>query len=104
MITARALGALPIICEYAAPLLRAPAEGGGTLVAWKGAVERQETADAAFAAAKLGLGEPTVHPVEPYRGSERRTLWTFEKVLETPYGYPRRAGIATKRPLSAQRP
>ncbi len=32
LVTARALAALPVVCEYAAPLL---AEGG-VLVAWKG--------------------------------------------------------------------
>ena len=36
VVTARALAALPVLCEYAAPLLRE----GGVLVAWKGAVER----------------------------------------------------------------
>jgi 16S rRNA (guanine527-N7)-methyltransferase len=39
--------------------------------------------------------------VEPYEGSERRTLHLYSKVSETPSGYPRRPGMARKRPLSA---
>ena len=35
VVTARALAALPVLCEYAAPLLA----DGGVLVAWKGAVD-----------------------------------------------------------------
>ena len=35
LVTARALAALPVLCEYAAPLLA----DGGALVAWKGAVD-----------------------------------------------------------------
>ena len=42
LVTARALAALPVILEYAAPLLA----DGGHLVAWKGAVSPQEAADA----------------------------------------------------------
>jgi 16S rRNA (guanine527-N7)-methyltransferase len=93
----RALGALPVLCEYAAPLLRE----GGTLVAWKGLVEAKEAADGRAAAAILGLEPAGVLPVRPYAGSERRTLHLFRKVAPTPADYPRRPGIATKRPLSA---
>ena len=97
VVTARALGALPVLCEYAAPLLRE----GGSLVAWKGAVEAQEEADGLHAAAVLGLARVEVRAVTPYRGSERRTLHVFRKVAPTPAGYPRRAGMAAKRPLTA---
>jgi len=97
VVTARALGALPVLCEYAAPLLRE----GGALVAWKGAVALQEEADGLHAAAALGLEREEVRAVEPYRGSERRTLHVFRKVAPTPAGYPRRAGMAAKRPLAA---
>lgn len=96
-VCARALAALPVLCEYAAPLLKV----GGRLVAWKGAVSDAEAADAAAAAAHLGLEVEQVRPVAPYRGSERRALHVVRKVAPTPARYPRRAGIATKRPLSA---
>ncbi len=96
-VCARALAALPVLCEYAAPLLRL----GGTAIFWKGAVDATEAADGRYAAAEVGLGEPRVVAVEPFPGSQRRTLWVFEKVSPTPERFPRRAGMATKRPLSA---
>jgi 16S rRNA (guanine527-N7)-methyltransferase len=97
VVTARALAAMPVLCEYAAPLLR----DGGVLVAWKGAVSETEAADESAAAEHLGLRIEPVLSVVPYPGSERRTLRVLRKVGPTPPNYPRRAGIATKRPLSA---
>jgi 16S rRNA (guanine527-N7)-methyltransferase len=97
VVTARALAAMPVLCEYAAPLL----VDGGVLVAWKGAVSDAEAADEAAAAEHLGLRVEPVRSVIPYPGSERRTLHVLRKVASTPPNYPRRAGIATKRPLSA---
>jgi 16S rRNA (guanine527-N7)-methyltransferase len=75
---------------------------GGRAVFWKGAVDEDEARDGRYAAEKLGLAEPRVVAVEPFAGSERRTLWIFEKVAETPARFPRRPGMATKRPLSAK--
>ena len=97
VVTARALAALPVLCEYAAPLLRQ----GGSLVAWKGAVGAEEEADGLHAAEVLGLERVEVRAVEPYAGSERRTLHVFRKLQPTPEMYPRRAGMAAKRPLAA---
>ena len=98
VVTARALAALPVLCEYAAPLLRE----GGVLVAWKGSVGDAEEADGLAAAAVLGLERAEVRRVEPYPGSERRALHVFRKVAPTPAGYPRRPGMAAKRPLTAR--
>jgi 16S rRNA (guanine527-N7)-methyltransferase len=97
-VCARALAALPILCEYAAPLLRE----GGVLVAWKGTVAESEAADGHAAAAHLGLAAEPVRPVVPFPRSERRTLHVLRKVGPTPANFPRRAGIAAKRPLSAK--
>ena len=97
VVTARALASLPVLCEYAAPLLRE----GGSLVAWKGAVSAEEEAGGLHAAEVLGLERVEVRAVEPYRGSERRTLHVFRKLGPTPAGYPRRPGMAAKRPLTA---
>jgi 16S rRNA (guanine527-N7)-methyltransferase len=97
VVTARALAALPVLCEYAAPLL---AEGG-VLVAWKGAVEPGEAAAGAAAAEALGLGPAAVHPVAPYPAARRRTLHVFRKIAPTPARFPRRPGMAVKRPLGA---
>ena len=97
VVTARALASLSVLCEYAAPLLRE----GGSLVAWKGAVDTREDADGLHAANVLGLEREEVRAVEPYPGSQRRTLHVFRKVAPTPEGYPRRPGMAAKRPLTA---
>jgi 16S rRNA (guanine527-N7)-methyltransferase len=95
VVTARALAALPVLCEYAAPLLA----DGGVLVAWKGAVDDDEASDGAAAAALLGLEPGEVVPVQPYPAAERRTLHLYRKVAPTPERFPRRAGMAVKRPL-----
>ncbi len=100
VVTARALAALPVLCEYAAPLLRED----GALVCWKGTVEAAEEADGRHAAAVLGLSAPEVVPVAPYPGSQRRALWVFRRAGPLPPGFPRRPGMATKRPLSARSP
>jgi 16S rRNA (guanine527-N7)-methyltransferase len=95
LVTVRAVAALPVLCEYAAPLL---AEGGA-LVAWKGAVADSEAAAGAAAARQLGLEPVEVRAVEPYADADRRTLHVFVKVAPTPERFPRRPGMAVKRPL-----
>ena len=99
VVCARALAALPVLAEYAAPLL----VQDGVLIAWKGAVSPEEAADGIAAAAQLGLVVEPVRPVTPFRGSERRTLHVLRKVAPTPPEFPRRPGMATKRPLSAKK-
>jgi 16S rRNA (guanine527-N7)-methyltransferase len=95
LVTARALGALPVILEYAAPLL---AEGGH-VVAWKGAASDEEMAAGASAAAILGLEPRGVLSVTPFPAARDHTLHSFCKIAPTPSRFPRRPGMATKRPL-----
>jgi 16S rRNA (guanine527-N7)-methyltransferase len=99
VVCARALAALPVLCEYAAPLLT----DGGVLVAWKGAIAPEEAEDAAAAADHLGLRPEPVRSVVPFPGSERRTLHVLRKIRPTPPTFPRRPGMATKRPLTARK-
>lgn len=99
LVTARALAALPVLAEYAAPLL-AP---GGTLVAWKGRRDPQEEADGAAAAVELGLEPVEVRAVRPWPAARDRHLHVMRKVAPTPERFPRRAGMAAKRPLCAPR-
>ena len=96
LVTARALAALPVLCEYAAPLL----VEDGALVAWKGAVPDEEAAAGAAAAEVLGLEVGEARAVSPYAGAERRTLHVFRKIAPTPERFPRRPGMATKRPIA----
>lgn len=96
LVTARALAALPVLCEYAAPLL----VEGGCLVAWKGAVEPDEQADGLAAAGVLGLEALEPRRVVPYAGARDHWLHVFRKIAPTPDRFPRRPGMAVKRPLS----
>jgi 16S rRNA (guanine527-N7)-methyltransferase len=95
LITARALAALPVILEYAAPLLTE----GGHVVAWKGAVGDAERTSGLAAAEILGLESLPVAAVTPFRGARDHTLHPFRKIAPTPSRFPRRAGMAAKRPL-----
>jgi 16S rRNA (guanine527-N7)-methyltransferase len=97
VVTARALAPLNVVLEYAAPLLAV----GGSVVAWKGRRDPAEELDGAAAAERLGLSAPAVVAVPPRPGAEERHLYVSSKVMETPAGYPRRAGMARKRPIRA---
>jgi 16S rRNA (guanine527-N7)-methyltransferase len=95
MVTARALASLSVVAEYAAPLLRV----GGTLVAWRGRRDPQAELAGAAAASALGLEVAAPIPVTPYLGSEHRHLHLMKKICGTPARFPRRPGMAHKRPL-----
>ncbi len=97
IVTVRAVAPLNVLVEYAAPLLRV----GGTLVAWKGRPNPGEVDDGAAAADILGLDVGETITLKPRPGAEHRTLYLYSKVRETPPRFPRRAGMARKRPLSA---
>jgi 16S rRNA (guanine527-N7)-methyltransferase len=96
VVTARALAALPVLLEYAAPLLRVD----GHLVAWKGAHDPAEARSAVLAAELLGLEAAERIAIRPFKGSRERNLYVYRKVEATPDRFPRRAGMATKRPLA----
>lgn len=95
VVTARALAGLDVVMEYAAPLLRI----GGILVVWRGAPDLEAEAAGARAAAILGLEPAEVLRVVPYVGARHRHLHVIRKVRATPIRFPRRAGVARKRPL-----
>jgi 16S rRNA (guanine527-N7)-methyltransferase len=96
--TARALASLDVTAEYAAPLLRV----GGTLVSWRGRRDPEIEAAAIRAAPQLGMQGPDIRHVQPYPGAEHRHLYLMSKVMDTPASFPRRPGIALKRPLGAR--
>ena len=97
LVTARALAPLTVLVEYAAPLLAV----GGHLVAWKGRVDGEEEADGRAAATALGFAPPRRVNVPPRPGADVRSLWVARKDEPTPAGYPRRPGMARKRPIRA---
>jgi 16S rRNA (guanine527-N7)-methyltransferase len=80
---AKALAPPPVALEWCLTLV---APGGAAVLL----VGPSADADAvARASAKLGGGEPETHP----------GVLVVEKVAPTPPGFPRRPGIARKRPL-----
>jgi len=95
LVVCRALAPQAVVLEYAAPLLRLE----GRLVEWRGARSAEEEAQAGRAAEMLGLRLVEVRHVTPFAGARERHLHIFEKVAATPAGFPRRAGLARKRPL-----
>lgn len=95
VVTARALAPLDVLAEYAAPLLRL----GGALVAWRGQRDPDDEAAAGRAAEILGLSIQEPLRVEPYRGALNRHLHVMVKTSPTPERFPRRDGVARKRPL-----
>ncbi|MGQ0608329.1 MAG: 16S rRNA (guanine(527)-N(7))-methyltransferase RsmG [Chloroflexota bacterium] len=93
LVTARACAALPVLAEYALPLVHV----GGTVVAWKGVVGDRELLGGRAAAAKLG-GEIEVRATGvPALGDHRFVL--VRKMAGTPNHYPRRPGEPSRRPL-----
>jgi 16S rRNA (guanine527-N7)-methyltransferase len=97
VVTARALAPLEVVVEYAAPLLRI----GGTLVVWRGQRDPAAEQAAQKAAQILGIDVGDVQAVRPYPGARHRHLHLMSKVMETPSRFPRRPGIARKRPLGS---
>jgi 16S rRNA (guanine527-N7)-methyltransferase len=79
-----------VALEWCLPLVRL----GGRVVLLTGEVEPERTA---AAAAAVGGGPPEVVALA---GSERRSLLVVPKVGPTPDRFPRRPGLARKRPLA----
>ena len=95
LVTARACASLPVLAEYALPLLTT----GGSLLAWKGLVAPDELAAGDAAADGLGGARARTVPAGiPALGDHRFVV--VEKLRPTPAAYPRRAGEPTRRPLA----
>jgi 16S rRNA (guanine527-N7)-methyltransferase len=95
VVLARALAPQSVVLEYAAPLLRM----GGTLVDWRGRRDPEDEDAAEKAGAVLGLRRTEVLKVTPFEAATDRHLHEFVKVEPTPPRFPRRPGVARKRPL-----
>jgi len=94
-VVVRAVASLAVLLEYSAPLL----SQGGVMVAWKGRRMRDEERSAAAAAHQVGLELEEVRAVSPFSGAGERYLHVYLKVRPTPERFPRRPGMARKRPL-----
>jgi 16S rRNA (guanine527-N7)-methyltransferase len=89
-VVAQALAPPPVALEWCLPLARV----GGRVVLLAGAVDLEQ---AAVVAEALGGGPPELVPLP---GSDRRSLLVVPKVGPTPDRFPRRPGVARKRPLA----
>ncbi len=96
VVTARAVAPLAVVVEYAAPLLTLE----GSLVAWKGRRDAGEEEAGMRAAGAVGMELSDVRHVTPFGGARDHHLHVYRKVAATPERYPRRAGVARKRPLA----
>jgi 16S rRNA (guanine527-N7)-methyltransferase len=84
----KALAPPAVAAEWCLPLVRV----GGIAVVYAGTV----AGDLSGVAAQLGAEGPERRAVE---GARDRSLLVFHKVAATPEGFPRRVGVARKRPL-----
>ena len=89
-VLARALAPPPVAAEWCLPLVHP----GGRLVVFAGEADERR-ADAV--ARRLGARLAGVVAAEE---AERRRLLVFEKLAPTPEAFPRRPGVARKRPLA----
>ena len=87
-VTARAVAALPVLVEYAAPLLRTDGRAGGL----EGRPRRGGGGAGRGGRRALGLAVEEVLRVEPFEGARDRHLHVFRKIAPTPERFPRRAG------------
>ena len=97
--TTRALGALPVVVEYCAPFVRV----GGTILAMKGQLAGEELSHGEAASGELGVELREVREVNNRAQllQKERNLVVLDKVGPTPRRFPRRVGVAKKRPLGA---
>lgn len=92
--TARAVAALPALCEYCLPLVKP----GGTFLAMKGGEVDAELATAQNAITKLG-GKLLRTQCYTLPDGAKRAIVVVQKVAATPPQYPRNGGVIAKRPL-----
>lgn len=93
---ARAVAPLPVLVEYALPLLRP----GGILAAPKGSRARDELRDAEAAIEALGGHVLEPLPLSLPEGVAPQLVVLVQRDRPLPERYPRRPGIPSKRPLA----
>ena len=91
---ARAVAALPVLCEYCLPLVKP----GGVFLAMKGPEAPAEVQAARTALQKLGGKCEETRPFTLPDGSAR-VLVLCKKISQTPTVYPRNGGKIAKKPL-----
>jgi 16S rRNA (guanine527-N7)-methyltransferase len=95
VIVARAVAELPVLLEYASPLLRI----GGRLMAAKGINPEEELRSAGKALQVLNCSYEHLEKYSLAEGADHRSLLVIKKIGPTPAKYPRQAGKPKKSPL-----
>jgi 16S rRNA (guanine527-N7)-methyltransferase len=99
LVAARACATLPVLAEYALPLLAI----GGMLLAWKGPISADELRAGGRSTAALGGSTPRILPSGYDELGEHRFV-VISKDRPTPGRYPRRAGEPGRHPLGSGSP
>ena len=92
---ARAVAALPILCELLLPLTKV----GGYMLVQKGSSAHEEINQAERALLVLGGALENIEKIHINGVKEDRFLIKIRKIKSTPIQYPRRVGMPSKRPL-----
>lgn len=97
--TARAVGGLPLLCEYCLPYVKV----GGRFLALKGPTGEEEAARSAAAIQKLGGNTRDVHkfllPADSKGEQAERQIYLIDKKSATPPAFPRPTAKIAKNPL-----
>ena len=93
--TARAVAALPVLCEYCLPFVKI----GGKFISYKSEKANDELALSENAMSTLGGSFSEIFEFELYGSDFKRNILFIDKVSSTPSSYPRKAGKPTKKPL-----
>lgn len=94
-VTSRAVARLPVLLEYAVPLLKKK----GLFLAAKGSQVDNEVMESKMALEVLGAKVNSVARFTLGIEAEHRSIVIVEKVSQTPKAYPRQAGTPAKKPL-----
>lgn len=92
---ARAVGSIAEVLEYCFPLLKT----GGSALLQRGDRSPGDEKQARQVAELLGGTLVRIESVKPYSDAKNLHIWVFSKNSHTPDRFPRRAGVARKRPL-----
>lgn len=95
LVLARAVAPLPVLIEYAAPLL----QRNGYAVFSKGNPSDEELKDADYAAEICGCFLLQKEFITLPENAGERSLFIYQKIKDSAINLPRRNGVATKKPL-----
>ena len=93
---ARAVGSIAEVLEYCFPLLKT----GGSALLQRGDRSPGDEEQAGKVAELLGGTLDRIESAKPYSNAKNLHIWVFSKTVITPDRYPRRPGVARKRPLN----